>query len=211
MNIHSIYRPFQRYFRAKRMRQLWQLFDLTAESIILDVGGNEFNWMLYCSSLPQVTLLNLTVSRERKSNFTWIVGDGRHLPFKDGAFEMIYSNSMIEHLGMIGNQRLFAEECRRVGQNYYVQTPNKWFFMEPHLITPFINWLPRIFQRLLLRDFTVWGWITRPTSQYSESFMKEVRLLDEKELKQLFPKCKIYREYFLGFVKSIIAVKMPSR
>jgi len=193
------------------MRQLWQLFDLTAESIILDVGGNEFNWMLYSSSPPKVTLLNLTISRERKSNFTWIVGDGRHLPFKDGDFDLVYSNSVIEHLGCIENQRLFAAECRRVAQNYYVQTPNKRFFMEPHLITPFINWLPRRIQRLLLRDFTVWGWITRPNSQSCESFIKEVRLVDEKELKQLFPKCKIYREYFLGFVKSITAVKMPSR
>jgi hypothetical protein len=118
---------------------------------------------------------------------------------------------LIEHLGGIENQRLFAADCRRVAQNYYVQTPNKWFFMEPHLITPFITWLLRRIQRLLLRDFTLWDWITRPTRQYCESFINEVRLLDEKELKQLFPKRKIYREYFLGFVKSIIAVKMPSR
>lgn len=207
MNIQSIYRPIQRYFRTKRMQQLCQIFRLTPESSILDIGGNEFNWMLLRFS-PLVTLLNLTVPRESK--FIWVVADGRHLPFKDGAFEMIYSNSMIEHLGMIGNQRLFAEECRRVGQNYYVQTPNKWFFMEPHLITPFVHWLPHRIQRLLLRNFTIWGWITRPTSQYCDSFLNEIRLLDERGLKQLFPESKIYREYFLGFVKSIIAVKMPS-
>ena len=64
MNIHNIFRPFQRYFRTKRMRQLWQLFDLNSETIILDVGGNEFNWMLYNSPL-RVTLLNLAVPRER--------------------------------------------------------------------------------------------------------------------------------------------------
>jgi hypothetical protein len=191
------------------MRQLWQLFDLTAGSIILDVGGNEFNWMLYSSSPPQVTLLDLSVPRERISNFTWIVGDGRQLPFKDSSFDLVYSNSVIEHQGNIENQHLFAKECRRVGQNYYVQTPNKWFFMEPHLITPFIHWLPRGIQGLFLRNFTVWGWISRPSSQYCESFIKEVRLLDEREMKQLFPNCKIFREYFLGFVKSIIAVKMP--
>ena len=118
---------------------------------------------------------------------------------------------MIEHLGLIENQRLFAAECRRVGENYYVQTPNKWFFIEPHLITPFIHWLPHRAQKLLLRNFTVWGWITRPTIQYCESFMKELRMLDEREMKKLFPECKIYRERFLGIVKSIIAVKMLSQ
>jgi hypothetical protein len=66
MNIHSLYRPFWRYLPTKRLRQHWQLFDLIDESIILYVGGNQFNWMLYSSSSPKVTLLNLTVSRERK-------------------------------------------------------------------------------------------------------------------------------------------------
>jgi hypothetical protein len=191
------------------MRQLKQLFDLNAESFILDVGGNEFNWMLHSSFPPRLMLLNLAESKDRIGNFTWIVGDGCHLPFKDDGFDLVYSNSVIEHIDLIDNQHLFAEECRRVGKYYYVQTPNKWFFMEPHLITPFVHWLPHKFQRLLLRNFTIWGLIARPTRQYCDSFMKEIRLLDERGLKRLFPECKIYREYFLGFVKSIIAVKMP--
>jgi hypothetical protein len=191
------------------MREFSHHFGLTFESRILDVGGYEFNWGLL-RFLSQVTFLNLAMPRERENNFTWVVADGRHLPFKTGAFDIVYSNSVIEHLGSFENQQLFAAECRRVGLSYYVQTPNKWFFMEPHLITPFVHWLPHRIQRILLRNFTVWGWITRPTSQYCESFMKEVCLLDERELKQLFPKCKIYREYFLGFVKSIIAVKISS-
>ena len=204
INIHSIYRPFQRYFRTKRMRQFWQIFGLTAETRILDVGGSGFNWMLLPFS-PCVTLLNLSVSRE--SNFTWIVADGRHLPFKTGAFDIVYNNSVIEHLGSFENQKLFAAECRRVGLSYYVQTPNKWFFIEPHLITPFIHYLPHRIQRLLLRNFTVWGWITRPTSQYCESFMNEIRLLNKSDLQRLFPDAEIRHERFFGLSKSVMAVK----
>ena len=189
------------------MRQFVSSFKLTTESRILDVGGYEFNWGLL-RFLPNVTLLNLAVPRE--SNFTWVVADGRHLPFKTGAFDLVYSNSVIEHLGSFENQRLFAAECQRVGLSYYVQTPNKWFFMEPHLITPFIHWLPRKIQRLLLRNFTVWGWITRPTSQYCESFMNETRLLDKSELQRLFPDAEIRHERFLGLSKSIMAVKKSS-
>ncbi|MEA2014065.1 MAG: methyltransferase domain-containing protein, partial [Thermodesulfobacteriota bacterium] len=166
----------------------------------------EFNWMLLGFS-PYVTLLNLAVPRERESNFTWVVADGRYLPFKEGAFELAYSNSVIEHLGIFENQQLFAAECRRVGRRYYVQTPNKWFFVEPHLITPFIHWLPRGIQKVLLRNLTVWGWITRPSREYCESFMREVRLLDKVELRQLFPDADIIHERFLGVSKSIIAVK----
>ena len=204
MNIHSIFRPFQRYLRTKRMRQFQQLFGLTPEIPVLDIGGYEFNWMLLSFS-PHLTLLNLSIPGE--SNFPWVVADGRRLPFKDGAFDVVYSNSVIEHLGSFENQQLFAAECRRVGRRYYVQTPNKWFFVEPHLITPFIHWLPRRIQRLLLRNFTVWGLVTRSTRQYCESFMNEVRLLNRSDLQRLFPDAEIRHERFLGLSKSIMAVK----
>jgi len=117
MNIHHLYSYFARHFRTRRMRQFGKLFKLNAESGVLDVGGSEFNWMLL-EFQPHVTLLNLSVPR--KSNFSCVVADGAHLPFKDGAFELVYSNSVIEHLGNFENQQLFADECRRVGLSYYV-------------------------------------------------------------------------------------------
>jgi len=209
MNIHELYQPFLKYFRTKRMQQFEDRFELTKDTQVLDVGGGEYNW-LFLSVKPCLTILNVQPPARKYSNISYVVADGRNLPFQDRAFHIIYSNSVIEHLKSFENQQLFATECQSVGHGYYVQTPNKWFFMEPHLITPFIHWLPYKIQRLLLRNFTVWGWITRPTSQYCESFMNEVRLLDERELKQLFPEGKIFRECFLGIVKSIMAVKITS-
>ncbi|MEO0069888.1 MAG: iron dependent repressor, metal binding and dimerization domain protein [candidate division WOR-3 bacterium] len=73
---------------------------------------------------------------------------------------------------------MFAKEIARVGIRYYVQTPNKRFPIEPHLLTPlihyFLPYLPRSLQRQLLRYFTLWGWITRPTVQECERFLREV-------------------------------------
>lgn len=186
------------------MRQFRHLLGLTAETRILDVGGSELNWLLLGFS-PHMTLLNLAVPRE--SNFTWVVADGMHLPFRTRAFDIVYSNSVIEHLGSFESQQLFAAECQRVGHGYYVQTPNKWFFIEPHLITPFIHWLGRRIQKKLLRNFTVWGLITRPTEQYCDDFVEEIHLLNEREMRRLFPKADIWHERFLGFSKSLIAVK----
>lgn len=207
MNIHDLYRSFFRYFRPKRMRQFWHRFGLTVETRVLDVGGTSFNWSL-TPSRPRLVILNLSTPREEdQKDITWLVADGRHLPFKDNAFDVVYSNSLIEHLGNLYNQRLFAAECRRVGLRYYVQTPNKWFPIEPHLITPFIHWLPRRVQRRLLRNFTVRGLITRPTEQECEDLLKEIRLLDEWELRQLFPDAEIWHERVLGLTKSLIAVK----
>jgi len=138
----------------------------------------------------------------------WIIADGRHLPFKDKAFDIIYSNSVIEHLGDFASQQAFAREIARVGMRYYVQTPNKWFPVEPHLLTPFIHYLPKSVQKRFLRHFTIWGLVTRPTVEQCDSFLQEVRLLDKQELKQLFPDSEIWGERVLGLTKSLVALKI---
>lgn len=134
------------------------------------------------------------------------------MPFKDAAFEVVYSNSVIEHLGDWASQQTFAKEIARVGIRYYVQTPNKRFPIEPHLLTPlihyFLHFLPRSLQRFLLRYFTLWGWVTCPMVWECERFLREVRLLDEHELRRLFPDAKIQRERFLGMTKSLVASKL---
>lgn len=209
MNIHSLYRPFQRYFRTRRMQQFYRLFGLTEETRVLDVGGTLFNWTLL-PFRPRLTIVNISLPSLPGNNdrTAWIIADGRHLPFGDGTFEIVYSNSVIEHLGDLENQRAFANEIRRVGKCYYVQTPNRWFPVEPHLITPFIHFFPRSVQRRLLRNFTVWGLVTRPTDQQCDQFLREVRLLDKAELRELFPDAEILYERVLGLVKSLIAFRI---
>jgi hypothetical protein len=206
MNFQNIYRPFFKHFRPTRMRQLWQDFKLTPQTRVLDVGGTWYNWSLL-SKQPCLTILNLKVPQVRNRQATWLVADARCLPFRDRSFEIVYSNSVIEHLENMYNQCLFAAECCRVGQRYYVQTPNKYFPIEPHLITPLIHWLPRGLQRRMLRNMTIWGLINRPSQQRCDEFMREIRLLNETEMQGLFPDAQIWRERILGITKSIIAVK----
>jgi len=206
MNIHDIYRPFLKYFRKKRMRRFQQQFGVTPLTRVLDVGGGSFNWLLL-NYLPQLTILNISISEEMHGPYTSVVADGRYLPFKDKSFDIVYSNSVIEHLQNRENQQRFASECQRVGVRLYLQTPNKRFPIEPHLLTPVIHWLPLSLQKRLVRNFTVWGIIARPTQEVCLIFLKEVRFLNEKEFRQLFPEAIIWHERFLGLTKSFIAVK----
>lgn len=76
-------------------------------------------------------------------------------------------------------------------------------------MAPFIHWLPRRWQLVLMRNFTVRGLPLRPNRQECEHFLDEVRLLDENEMCELFPDAAIWREKFLGFTKSLIAVRKP--
>jgi hypothetical protein len=188
------------------MKQFEELFQPTDTTRIVDVGGYEMNWTLIAAK-PNVVLVNLENEEWSKGRIRKRKGDGRNLAFADGSFDLAYSNSVIEHVGGWEDQQAFAREIRRIAPRYYVQTPNKWFFIEPHLMAPFIHLLPMRIARKLVRYFSVWGLVARPTQARIDEFLRSVRLLDAREMRTLFPDAEIVAEKFLGMTKSIIAVR----
>ena len=69
--------------------------------------------------------------------------DGRELPFADGAFELGFSNAVVEHVaGGREGQRQFVQELCRVARRVFVTTPNRWFPLEVHTLLPLVHWLP---------------------------------------------------------------------
>lgn len=195
------------------MQRFAREFRVTASTRILDVGGAPETWDLM-PERPRVTLLNTPRTKEEMSRASaWVAGDGRALPFHDRAFDVVFSNSVIEHVGDWASQQRFASEVMRVGRSYWVQTPNRRFPVEQHLLTPLVHWLPRAWQRPVVERGTVWEWVARPTpdrrSFYLEHYLNEVRLLDSGQVAQLFPGAEILRERFLGWTKSFVAMKRP--
>lgn len=211
MNIHSCYDPFLTHFRRRRVRALYRLLGIRASTKLLDLGGNWFFWKLAVSErlpLPQITIVNLYPElAERDVRGRWVIADGRRLPFRDQAFDLVFSNSVIEHLGDWPSQVAFAREISRIGRRHFVQTPNRWFPVEPHLLTPFIHWLPKRQRLALLRNFTLWGLVTRPSTAECQRFLQQVRLLTVKEMTALFPDSAVLLESCLGCAKSIIALR----
>jgi hypothetical protein len=200
---------FLRFTRKRRMRRFQRLLSPTDAATVLDVGGTPYNWQ-FLSVRPPVALLNYTVSeisRGGSGQFSFVRGDARRLPYGDAAFDVVYSNSVIEHLGSYPEQQRMAAEVRRVGRKLWVQTPARGFFIEPHLLAPLVHWLPKSWQRRLLRNFTLWGLLRRPSRAEVDAVIDEVRLLGRKEMQTLFPDCRIIVERFLGWPKSYIAVR----
>jgi hypothetical protein len=69
--------------------------------------------------------------------------DGRDLPFPDGAFDLGFSNAVVEHVaGGREGQRRFVHELCRVARRVFVTTPNRWFPLEVHTLLPLVHWLP---------------------------------------------------------------------
>jgi hypothetical protein len=176
---------------------------------ILDVGGTQLFWsnMAFGDSMVEVVLLNRLALEVNQPGYISVAGDARALDgFKDGEFEVVFSNSVIEHLGDLPSQRAMASEVSRVGQRYWIQTPNRYFPIEAHSLVPLYQFLPRSSQASLAERFQP-GWYRGIPPQEAKREAGMVRLLTARELKSLFPSCTIWRERTLGLIKSLVAYK----
>ena len=99
-------------------------------------------------------------------------------------------------------QRAFADEVRRLGRQYFVQTPYRHFPIESHSWLPFVGWLPR---RALvpLLGLTNRFWVKRTSPDWY--------LLDRAEMARLFGDARIVSERFFLMTKSLIAVRAISQ
>lgn len=182
---------------------------------ILDVGGtlNFWSTMDYLDRRRDIelTLLNLSRTESPFSHVVTVAGDARDMrAFCDREFDLVFSNSVIEHVGDLGDQKRMADEVRRVGKGYFLQTPNLYFPIEPHFLFPYFQFLPLSVKVFLLRHFRIgWHGPTRDL-QKAKRTATSVRLLKKSELARLFPDGRIVEERFLGLVKSFIVFKPAS-
>jgi ubiquinone/menaquinone biosynthesis C-methylase UbiE len=137
--------------------------------------------------------------------FTLKKGDGCNLSeFGDHSFHIAHSNSVIEHVGNWDKKVMFAKELRRVAKKYYLQTPNYWFPMEPHFMTPFFHWLPKKVRIKLTLWFKL-GWFPKAKNyEKARQNVESCSLLTKKELLKLFPDSSLYKEKFICWTKSLI-------
>ena len=175
---------------------------------ILDIGGTESFWVnrgYHKNSQIHITLLNLTKTDVEHKNMTSVIGNACDLSeYPDNSFDLVFSNSVIEHLYSTENQKLMAKEVRRVGKNYYIQTPNKYFFIEPHYLLPFFQFLsPKA--RIFILSKTRLSRGNKLSRENAIDKIEEIQLLSLRDMKQLFPGAKIFKEKFLGMNKSLTA------
>lgn len=203
-------------YRAARFRLfhklvLDQVLARKARCRILDVGGTAAYWLAFGASLDwqrvSVVLLNLSPEPSACPQIHSVVADARDIPLADMSFDVVHSNSMIEHVGLWKDMLDVATEIRRLAPRYFVQTPYYWFPIEPHAQTPFLHWLPEPLRAriVMARRSGYYGKaanIAVATERVQSAF-----LLDRTQLRWLFPDATILTERAFGLPKSIIAVK----
>jgi SAM-dependent methyltransferase len=181
--------------RARRYERYRATMLPQAEDRILDLGCGESWSLAHLDPEARVTGVDLVErSGFDRPNQSFVVADACELPFPDNSFEIAYSNSLIEHIPS-ERRRDFAREVRRVAERYWIQTPNRWFPIEPHALLPGVQFLPDRARRA--------AWNASPRrAPYEEA----LRLLDAAELAELFDDALILRERAGPLTKSLLAV-----
>ena len=175
--------------RERKLRLFLDELQPTPDTSVLDVGADELSFGEGggCSTLnffeerypwpERITALGLHDGdgfRARYPGTRYVQGDACDLPFEDGAFDVVFSNAVIEHVGGRERQRRLVSEAIRVGRRVFITTPNRLFPVEVHTRLPFVHWLP---DALAHRAYRAAG----------KEFATDVQLLSRRSLAALFP------------------------
>jgi SAM-dependent methyltransferase len=175
--------------RRRKFALFMETIAPTPETTVLDVGVDDvgFGDDAGCETLnffermypwpERITALGLNEGERFRASFPdvrYVQGDGLALPFEDGAFDVVFSNAVIEHVGGREQQRRFVDESLRVARRAFITTPNRWFPVEVHTRLPLIHWLPDV---LAHRAYEL---ARKPSA-------KKNRLLGPGSLRDLFP------------------------
>lgn len=205
--------------RKQRIAPLKQLIEEVYESEgtvnIIDLGGTEQYWGIFPKQYltefnVKVTIVNLAYRSKPEDHgpFTFVEADACDLQiYDDLSFHITHSNSVVEHVGDWERMKKFAKESSRISRHYFIQTPNYWFPMEPHFVTPFFQWLPKPTKVWLVMNFQLGHLERAETVDDAMRTVEGTRLLNKKMFRELFPDANISTEWFLGLPKSFIAVK----
>jgi hypothetical protein len=185
--LHRATLPIHVRLRAGRCRKAQAVMHPSPSMTLLDVGGTpetggEFD------SLRALFAEVLVVNPDPRHgavpmapNVKFELGDGCALPYADESFDWVFSNAVLEHVGDRDKQVRFAQEMQRVARlGYFLSTPNRHFFMDPHTYLPFYHLLSDHAQAKVIR--------------FSLGHMRQWRPLDlvsAKDLRQMFPSAKV--------------------
>ena len=200
--------------RSQRFAAFEKLFDELPKSDerparILDIGGtNSFLELRGWAGRPdvQIVLVNIEAEPVEHANIEPRVGDATNLSeFPDGSFDVVFSNSVIEHLETSSGRRRWRRRCggwrrstgcrRRTSGSRSAALPDAGLALAAghgsrrHAAAASLGWRGPC-----------------PDPVEATELVREVRLMRGGELRRMFPAAALRRERIGPFVKSFVAV-----
>ncbi len=173
---------------------------------VLDLGGTAVSWRVLGLRPRSVTLVNLSHA------------EGPYEPWMDivqadacaggfGKYDLVFSNSLMEHLGGHARRQQFADVVQESASSWWIQTPYRYFPVEPHWIFPGFQFLPF---RVRLMICQRWNTLHAPASKdmaEAAELVASVELISATEMRTYFPTSEIWFERIAALPKSLVAIK----
>ena len=205
--------------RAKRVAPLLSLIATVSKEFghadIIDIGGTDKYWGIIPQQFLEKNNVKITIINLPGANmpddygpFKFVHADATALTeFSDNSFHIAHSNSVVEHVGDWDKMVQFASELKRVAQKYFVQTPNYWFPIEPHCMTPLFHWLPKPTRIWLVLHVSLGHWSKANSVDEAVRKVESARLLNRKMFHALFSDADIVAERVFLLPKSHIGIR----
>ncbi len=216
----AVFTIMQQRFRSRRFRKidviLRKIISKKGHALVLDAGGTGTYWNMLATDIrPKISVIILNLRSELDLykdtidglSVQYLEGNACYMPeFSDEYFDLVHSNSVIEHVGSYRNMISFAEEVRRVGRAYYVQTPNFWFPIDPHYGRFFVHWFPDPIRIALFQVMSV-GQAKK--ANFAEAMKRgdDTKIISSGMMRKLFGDGRLEKERFLLMTKSITAIR----
>ena len=218
LTVADVYESGQSFsFRARQRRfsfireMIERIIARKGHCRIADIGGTQYYWRIAQDFLPrpdvEIHLINLDHT-PAGHGFVSVAGNACELQnLDDNSFDLVHSNSVIEHVGSWEQMTRMAHNVKRLAPAYYVQTPNFWFPIEQHFRVPFFQFMPEQLRYRILMNFNCGFGGQRKTVSDAMRAVQSSNLLETRQLRELFPDAQIKRERFGPFTKSLMAVR----
>lgn len=196
-------------FRARRWAAFAATFPDIENSHVIDLGGTVSSWTRAPVRPKHVTVLSF--EPEGADDVSWV--DAHHADACDLPAtleglrgDVVYSNAVLEHVGGAERRQRFADTVHNLADRHWVQTPYRYFPVEPHWLFPGFQFLPVSTRVAIGRRWK----LVHTTDRDHDSMMRSVlsvELVGLAEFRHLFPGSEVRHERLAGLTKSIIAVK----
>jgi len=197
--------------RAHRWEWFEQAFPDIGEMSVIDLGGRADSWLRAPVRPARVHVVNLEDPGVNGDTPDWItgeLGDACELPehLRGTKYDLVFSNSVLEHVGGHERRLRFAQAIHDLSPRHWVQTPYRYFPVEPHFLFPGFQYLPLATRMHILRH---WPLVTNTPADRRAAVLTalKVELPSRTEMRFYFPDSEIRAERVAGLAKSLIAIK----
>jgi hypothetical protein len=197
---------FAYQIRQRRIGEFKRRFPNLADMRVLDLGGYADTWRIPGMRALSVTLANIDDAAEHPDEpwMEMINADACAGGFDK--YDLVYSNSLMEHLGGHARRQEFSEVVRESASSWWIQTPYRYFPVEPHWLFPCFQFLPFRARVMVCQH---WDTLKTPAvkdvAEAAES-VASVELISATEMRTYFPTSEIWFERIAGLPKSLVAI-----